>query len=209
MLGDPVEQYPSIPRDIQNIPVYAFDKIDGSCIRVEWSSKTGFSKFGSRTRLLDPGEKPLGEAVELFNEKYAADLEQIFRKSRFVKATAFLEFYGPSSFAGLHQEEPHDLMLFDVHVYKQGMLTPKDFLALVGNRVETAPLLYHGNANSDFVESVRERQLDGMTFEGVVCKSNTFARNNRFPTFKVKSWDWLNTVKLRYSDNPGLLQQLL
>ena len=40
--------YPSIPREVQHsLNVYAFDKLDGSQIRAEWTQKNGFFKFGS------------------------------------------------------------------------------------------------------------------------------------------------------------------
>jgi hypothetical protein len=43
-----MKTYPSISRDIVGQPIYAFDKLDGSNIRAEWSKKNGFHKFGSR-----------------------------------------------------------------------------------------------------------------------------------------------------------------
>jgi len=38
-------EYPTIKKEVINIPIYAFDKIDGSNIRVEWGPKNGFYKF--------------------------------------------------------------------------------------------------------------------------------------------------------------------
>ena len=115
--------YPSIPREVQHsLHVYAFDKLDGSQIRAEWTRKNGFFKFGSRRVLID-GSHPLGKAVGLIQGKYADDLGRIFRKSRYDKVTCFFEFFGPSSFAGQHVEnEDHDVILFDVDVYKKGYL---------------------------------------------------------------------------------------
>lgn len=97
--------YPSISKQIISVPIYALDKLDGSNIRVERTPKSGFSKFGSRTRLLDPDEKPLGEAVGSFVRDMAEDLELVLRTYlKTERATLFLEFYGPNSFAGNHQE---------------------------------------------------------------------------------------------------------
>lgn len=202
-----MEQYPSIATAVQKTPIIAFDKLDGSNIRVEWSRKTGFYKWGTRTRLLDPNEEPLGEAKNLFEDKYAADLDQVYRKQKFERATAFLEFYGGNSFAGQHEEEEHTLTLFDVHVYKQAFLLPKDFLKLFGH-LDIPKVLYQGNANENFIQQVRERTLEGMTYEGVVCKGG-YDNRHRIISFKIKSNDWLDAVKAKYAHNPKLLKQLI
>ena len=58
--------YPIISREIhRNIPIYAFDKLDGSNIRVEWAPKKKFCKFGSRNRLIGTDQEFLPEAIEL------------------------------------------------------------------------------------------------------------------------------------------------
>jgi len=202
-----MEIYPTITTNIANQNIIAFDKIDGSNIRAEWSSKTGFTKFGTRQRLLDPTEKPFGEAIELFHEKYAADLEQIFRKQKYQRATAFLEFHGPNSFAGFHEQEQHTVTLFDIHVYKQGLLTAKEFLKLVGNRVETAEVLYEGKPNQGFINRVKNGELDGMTFEGVVCKGGLDNRNRPI-NFKVKNRAWLDKLKTKFADNVTMYEKL-
>jgi hypothetical protein len=44
-----MKEYPSIDRKPRyGVPVYMFEKIDGSNIRVEWSKKKSFYKYGSR-----------------------------------------------------------------------------------------------------------------------------------------------------------------
>lgn len=106
-----LETYPSFNNIVINEHIIAFDKIDGSNIRAEWSRKSGFSKFGSRRKLIDENEPILGEAIPLFQEKYSETLEEIFRKNKFQRATAFFEFYGENSFAGFHEKEPHDILL--------------------------------------------------------------------------------------------------
>lgn len=199
--------YPSIDKAVVSAPIYAFDKLDGSNIRAEWTRKSGFAKFGTRRRLLDENEPVLGEAVTLFNEKYADDLNRIFRKERYEKATAFFEFAGPSSFAGFHEDEKHDITLIDVHKFKQGILPPRDFLKVFAGKVDTAPMLYHGNPNSEFLKSVRERTLEGMTFEGVVCKGGLDSRK-RLIVFKVKSHDWLARLKDKCGDDEAMFEKL-
>jgi hypothetical protein len=208
MKGIILETYPSIGRIIANEPIIAFDKLDGSNIRAEWNRKNGFTKFGTRTRLLDPNEKTFGEAIEIFNESHADILSEIFSKAKLQRATAFLEFYGQNSFAGFHDDnEPHKVSLFDIHVYKTGMLTAREFLKLVGDKVETPEILFQGKVNSNFIEKVKNSSLEGMTFEGVVCKGGL--DNRRRPImFKVKSQAWLDKLKNKYIDNLAMYEKL-
>lgn len=202
-----MEIYPSIDTSVVNARIFAFDKLDGSNIRAQWTRKNGFDRFGTRRRLLDPNEPVLGEAVDLILEHQAPILDQIFRKQRWDKATAFFEFYGPSSFAGKHEAEPHEVRLIEMHRYKQGIIEPKEYLKLFYNQVPCAPLLYTGNPNADFVESVRHSTLDGMTFEGVVCKGPRNSRNQ--PTlFKVKSLAWLGRLKNWCGEDQRLFNSL-
>lgn len=202
-----MEAYPSIGKHIVDTPIYAFDKLDGSNVRAEWTPKKGFMKFGSRRRLLDPQEEPLGEAVGLIQGKYEDDLSRILRKTGVLRATCFFEFHGPSSFAGHHEDEPHDVVLFDVHLFKQGLLPPADFLKLFG-KVETPALLHQGKATHPFLEEVRAGTLEGMTFEGVVCKGPLDSRR-RPVAFKVKNRAWVERVKAAYGHDPALLEELL
>lgn len=203
----PLELYPTIDTSILNVPIIAFDKLDGSNIRAEWTRKNGFAKFGTRKRLLDPGEEMLGEAIPLFMEKYDDDLNRIFRKERFDKATVFFEFYGENSFAGYHAEEEHTVTLFDIHKYKQGLLPARDFLKLVGNKVDIPAVLHEGKATENFVRSVRTSRLEGMTFEGVICKGGL--DNRRRPiAFKVKSDAWLEKLKGKCGEDTRLFQEL-
>lgn len=142
------KEYPSIPGS-KYAPFgkscIAFYKYDGSNIRVEWSRKRGWYKFGTRRRLFDISDKEFGCAIDIFRTKYADDLEKSIKKngSGITDAVAFLEFLGPNSFAGQHDigslkgmgievehNDPKDLILFDVNFHKQGLLGPKKFLAI-------------------------------------------------------------------------------
>jgi hypothetical protein len=201
-----METYPSINTTVINKPIIAFDKLDGSNIRAEWTRKSGFSKFGTRRRLLDPEEKPLGEAVELFLNTYADDLERVFRKERLEKTTAFFEFYGANSFAGFHEDEEHEVTLFDLHVYKKGMLAPNEFLKMFKN-IKVAEVLYEGKATAEFIESVRNSTLPGMTCEGVVCKGELDSRRRPL-TFKIKSQIWFDKLSEKYGHDSKLLDSL-
>lgn len=69
-------------------------------------------------------------------------------------------------------------------------MLPKDFLRAFDGVVLTPELLYTGKPNASFVDSVHAGELDGMTFEGVVCKSQELRRNQQV-VFKVKNDAWL------------------
>lgn len=204
-----MKEYPSIPKDIRtDSPIYAFDKLDGSNIRAEWSKKRGFYKFGSKTRLMGEDDKILGESIKLVRDKYESDLSKIFNEEKWDTVTCFFEFYGPSSFAGHHDlSEKHDVTLFDVDIYRQGLLSPAEFLTFF-EHLDIPKLLYYGKANSMFVESVRNGTLEGMTFEGVVCKAKGSKRFSMPIMFKIKNRAWLEKLKTRCQGDEKLFQQL-
>src|SRR3990172_6453491 len=191
-----MKQYPSISKEIQKgLSIYAFEKIDGSSIRSEWSPKQKFYKFGSRTRLLGEDQPFINEAKELFINKYENYLDEVLSKNRWERVVIFSEFFGPNSFAGTHQEEKHDIVIFDVNIYKKGFLPPKDFINYFGH-LDVAKLLYHGPCDHEFVESVKGSTLDGMGFEGVVAKAKNPNNKIGLPImFKIKSNAWLEKLK--------------
>lgn len=201
-----MKSYPSIPRNIKTGVFYAFDKLDGSNIRAEWSKKQGFYKFGTRKRLLDENDPSFGEAIPLFMERYGDILPEIAKANRWERAVFFCEFFGPSSIAGLHDpEEDKEVLLFDVNLHKKGLLRPEEFLK-VFEGVEHAPLLHHGLIDEEFVTSVRESTLAGMSFEGVIVKGVPDKRGQGM--FKIKSQAWLDVLKDRCGDNHKLFEKL-
>jgi hypothetical protein len=211
-----MKQYLEIGRDVRiGYPIYAFDKLDGSNIRVEWTRKTKFEKFGSRRQLIDDSHF-LGEAIELFRKRYERTLDDLFRKERYEKATCFLEYYGRNSFAGQHVEEEHTVVLFDIAPYKKGVLEPREFLGLT-NTLEIVndgwpkipKLLYHGNANVPFIESVQNGTLSGMTFEGVVCKGSNDKKTKMPVMFKIKNKAWIEKLKNYCQGDDKKFKQLL
>ncbi|MHA2067983.1 MAG: hypothetical protein ACXABY_26780, partial [Candidatus Thorarchaeota archaeon] len=172
-----------------------FDKLDGSNIRAEWSAKRGFYKFGTRKRLLDKKEPILGPAVDLVLEKYGEDLAKVFKKERQRKAICFFEFHGPNSFAGYHdKDDKHTVTLFDAN-FQKGILEPREFLKLFGH-LDVPELLYSGRVGPEFVEKVNGGSLEGMTFEGVVCKGKNVSPGLPL-MFKIKNHSWY--AKLRAS----------
>ena len=187
-----MKQYPSIPRDVVNTPIYAFDKLDGSNIRVEWHRKKGLHKFGSRTQLIDL-TSPLGEAISLV-EAHTDPINSILRDQRAEEATLFFEFYGDTSFAGTHYVEPHKVSLIDVSIHKKGFVNPNDFVKWF-KLIPSAEMLYYGNPNSQFLEAVRTGTLEGMTFEGVVCKATRSKPSHPVTSFKVKNQAWIERLR--------------
>ncbi|MFA5999387.1 MAG: RNA ligase family protein [Candidatus Paceibacterota bacterium] len=200
-----MKQYPSITKNIvKGEPFYCFDKIDGSNIRAEWSRKNGFYKFGTRHRLLDKNEPILGKAVYIIQSKYEL-LNLLFLKKRQTEAVCFFEFYGSKSFAGNHVENDNfDVVLFDVSLYKKGMMQPKEFIEWFQD-FDIAKLLYHGNITDEFYNSVKNSKLQNMTFEGVVCKST---KKNQPLMFKIKSNIWLQKLKDFCKDDILLFNKL-
>jgi len=204
-----MKEYPSIQREIvRSGPIYAFDKMDGSQIRAEWSKKNKFYKFGTRTQLIGVDDRIWGEGARLVLSKYEKDLHDIFIKERYQSAVCFFEFYGKNSFAGNHVEEEHDVTLFDIAPYKKGVLPPKEFIDMTKG-VDRAKLLYYGNPNEPFAEAVRNRTLEGMTFEGVVCKSNEMEGYGIPLMFKIKSKDWIEKLKSHCRGDDSLFRMLV
>lgn len=201
-----MQTYPTIPKIVRNEDIYAFDKLDGSNIRAEWDRKKGFTKFGSRRRMLTANDT-LSESITLINEGYADALASIFTEMGLQKATAFFEFYGEHSFAGMHEDEDHKVTLIDVHRPRTGIMDPSDFLHWFADKVDTAPLLYQGKPDQDFVNMVQTGQLPGMTFEGVVCKGGQDKHGN-LSMFKIKNNAWLEALKHKCGDDAQLYERL-
>jgi hypothetical protein len=196
-----MKSYPSIQFKINSeIDVLAFDKLDGSCIRVEWTPKNGFSKVGTRRRLLDETDTHLGKAIPTFYETWPEKLEKVFKDQRWngkqMKIVCFFEFHGENSFAGQHRKDDnHILTLFDVAIHKKGIVPPKDFYKFFGH-LNIPKLLYRGKVNKTFIDSVKDSSLEDMTFEGVVCKGHRKGKKAVIPLmFKIKSQAWLTKLK--------------
>lgn len=189
-----MKSYPSIPTKIRaDVPIYAFDKLDGSQIRAEWTAKSGFHQFGTRKRALDESHPWLGEAIALVRDKYEAEVGRVLAARKVREALIFLEFLGPGSFAGRHVEEAHDVVLLDVAVFGRGLVPPGEFLAMFGH-LHTARLLYQGQVTREFVAAVRSGTLAGVSSEGVVCKGAEHERHKPV-MFKIKANAWLDRLR--------------
>jgi hypothetical protein len=119
-----MKHYPSIPRstgqNFREFTAYVFDKLDGSNLRAEWTRKRGWDKYGTRERLFDKTDEVFGEAIEIFKDTLASDIEAVAKKQQWQQLTIFMEFWGDQSFAGLHVKgDPKRLTLFDANPYKK------------------------------------------------------------------------------------------
>jgi len=190
-----MKPYPPIPRGVRKgTHVYVFDKLDGSNVRVEWTRKNGFNKFGRRNGLLDDSHAMLKREVpDLIRDKYGDLLEEIFRKQRWQKVTSYFEFHGPNSFAGYHEDEEHTVTLLDASVHRQGFLEPREFLK-VFRYVDLPKLLHQGNFTADLKQAISDGTLEGMTFEGVVAKGPCVSPGLPL-MFKWKNLAWLQRLR--------------
>ena len=159
------------------MPCIAQVKYDGSNLRWEWSRKRGWNKFGTRTELFHPSHPLWGQAIPLF-EEIKDDIVRRVKESDWTlrgieRITVFTEFFGPSSFAGTHEEnEPKELRLFDVYLFKKGMMPVKWFVENFGDAPYAAQEVYRGNLNKEFISDVRAGKYP--VVEGVVAKGDGF-----------------------------------
>jgi hypothetical protein len=189
-----MEQYPSIEGS-SKAPLgeagLAFYKYDGSNLRWEWNPKKGWFKFGTRTQLFDKSEPLFGQAIPLFmqmGDEIVHRVKSVERQPQ--RITAYTEFFGESSFAGSHiLEEPKQLKLFDVYLFKKGLMKPRQFVKTFGGLPYVAEVVYDGNINQSFVQGVRAGEYP--VWEGVVCKGDNFM-------FKVKTDAYLRKLRQVY-----------
>lgn len=209
-----MKSYPSIPhynkisrRNREHLhkgPWYVFDKIDGSCIRAEWSNKSCFYKFGTSGHLIDASTPVFGEAIDLILGGYEHILEEEFPEIEIDRAVVFFEFFGEHSFAGSHVEEPHEVRLIDINVYKRGFVDPI-VLQDLQEVIPCAGLLAKEPFSEAILEEVGDSVLLGMTFEGVVFKQGS---GDKRIMFKHKSKAWFDKLAEVCGDNKARFEEL-
>lgn len=187
-----MEQYPEIPgakKAPLGSPCIAFYKYDGSNLRWEWSKKRGWHKFGTRSELFSADHPLWGQALPLFRE-IAHDIEDRiyasdWRYRNIQRITCFTEFFGAGSFAGTHvQDEPKQLKLFDVQLYKKGIMPPRWFKDTFAGAPYAAEVIYEGNLNKEFISDVRSGKYP--VWEGVVAKGEGFRVKIKTEAYMLK-----------------------
>lgn len=196
-----MKSYPSIPSSVGNsffeFKAHVFDKLDGSNLRFEWTRKKGWYKFGTRTRLFDHTDPVFASAIPLWQNTTGAALEKIARDNKWDHLLAFAEFWGPSSFAGLHNsEESHKLSLFDICIDKRGISGPREFLKYC-DALEIPRYLGQVNWTREFVASVKRGEIEGVTFEGVVGKAG---QGHELLMAKAKTQIWIDAVRGKFDE---------
>lgn len=199
-----MKPYPSIPRStgqkFEEFEAYVFDKLDGRNVRVEYSKKQGWHKFGSRHRLFDKTDLAFAPAIPLFEETLSEKLTKLAVDNRWERAIVFMEFWGPTTVAGLANPDGTyngtTLSVIDVDVYKKGLMDPRDFLKLIYPAKIPAPH-FCGifKWSRGFVESIRN-DLDfcrhySVTYEGVVGKRKD---GHLSKMSKAKTQKWIDDI---------------
>jgi hypothetical protein len=207
-----VLHYPKIPGS-RSAPLgrcIAFEKYDGTNLHWDWDRDFGWHSFGTRRdefNLTDEGvelfaraHSQLREAVDLFRSTLAEGIEDVFRETADYLGTqnfkVFTEFFGPSSFAGLHKaEDAKELRLFDVWAERIGMIGPRQFVANFGH-LQTARVVYEGKLTGQFAEEVRLGKY-GVN-EGVVCKGGSSGPEVWMA--KIKTYAYMARLKQAFAD---------
>jgi hypothetical protein len=210
-----VIEYPSIMASSKapRKPMLAFEKLDGSNIRIKWTPKNSFCLFGSRECLLDATHPHLGGVVGLFGSTMELELDALLRR-HFAKEKEVVvcgEYWGPSSFAGIHTDPPDQmhLTIFDLLVVKKSyneFVLPQDFVKLMaGTTIPTPRFLRDGNLNEEFIQQVRENKFDPPLNEGVVCKGRerSGAFRGKVWMCKVKTNEYMNRLQERDGQDWG------
>jgi len=196
--------------------VHGFYKIDGSNFRAEWNRKlskksnftAGFNKFGTRNEVINKNNS-FFEGVDIFDKKFAIELDQIFSDNKIFRGvdriTVYGEFFGDKSFAGIHDwDEPHDIYLYDAFLYKKGYLSPSEFVKAF-DEVECCERLFQGVFDETILKQVEDNIVPATVHpraswvleEGVVFKG---VEEGKVFMFKVKTNEWLNKVKELYGE---------
>ena len=176
----------------------AFYKYDGTSCRAEWHRKRGWCKFGSRTVLIDETSE-YAPAINLFKQTYAEPLEKAFVDNKYFRSielfTAFFEFFGEKSFAGLHFiDDPKEVVLFDICLHKKGILPPRDFIKSFGH-LKIPPVVYEGIFNKELVQDVMDGKYP--VKEGIVAKGVLGHKQHGLWMAKVKTKWWMEEIKHR------------
>ncbi len=210
--------YPSIEGptfSFLDAPCVAFEKYDGSNLRFFWDQKRGWHSTGTRYRWFKAVTPMFGPAVELFQRQYAKGIVETLRRFKeyrgVTELVAFCEFFGPSTFSGLHkEEEPKRLVLFDLYLPGRGFVLPKDFIAHFGH-LPIAKLVYEGPFSRSFIEDVQAGKhpvTEGVVAKGVHTRRQRKGRADQGVWMaKVKTRAWLEELARRAGESEDLRRE--
>ena len=206
-----MKEYPSIysARDLltkskgyEGRSFIAFDKLDGSNIRAEWSRKRGWYKFGSRRQLIDASHPLLGGSVKCILDTYGDAIPRVLKDDTFFgnpqEITCYFEYFGPHSFAGQHDEaslcvennNPKKVVVFDVNINKKGFVDPANFVSRFGPHMEIPRVIGEGELTEEFIARVRADEFN--TPEGVILKGG---EGHSLWFSKIKTQKYLDRLK--------------
>ena len=203
-----MKSYPKIEyynKGIFGSKVIGFFKEDGSNLRFEWGHKRGWFKYGTRNVMIDRSNDQFGKGIDLFLNKYADDLESVFR-TKYKKVENFVifgEFVGSNSFAGQHiDSDIKDVIIFDVNQYRRGLISPFEFVDNFGH-LHIPDIVYDGKYTEKLIEDVKLNQLSyGKLKEGIVVKGMVKNKGGKEEPWqvKIKTNEWLQLVKEKFGD---------
>jgi hypothetical protein len=133
-------------------------------------------------------------------------LDKIFREDILFRGvdiiTVYSEFFGENSFAGQHDwNEPHDVVIFDMFMYKKDFLPPGDFIKIFEN-MHTPKLLWRGGVVTEqAIQFVQWNCFGNEVKEGIVFKG---VNNKKVWMAKVKTQQWLDKVRALYGINNNI-----
>ena len=81
-------------------------------------------------------------------------------------------------------------------MYKKGIVPPQEFIKIFNDYENSAELLYYGNLNQEYINSVN-LNIDNKLEEGVICKSII---KNQVHMTKVKTHQWIDRLKRKFTD---------
>jgi len=184
----------------------AFDKLDGSNVRIKYAQKRGFDLFGSRTQLIDETHPHLGKVVSIFKRDFQEPLINIIKKQwpNERELIVFGEFYGDKSFAGIHDVTDPTLrfVMFDILIGHKNrkFVPPKEFIKLFQGVVPIPRVIYEGNLTDQFIQDVRTGKYD--VIEGVVCKGTqkTGAARGGVWMAKIKTNNYFDLLNGKFGE---------
>jgi hypothetical protein len=204
--------YPKIPGSnvAPNGRCIAFEKYDGTNLHWDWDRDFGWHDFGTRRdsfpfltegiEAFQTKHTHLAETIEVFRETLAGSMISIFTEKdwyrTFQSFRIFTEFLGPNSFAGLHhQNDPKQLILFDVEAIGFGLIGPEQFVNDFEG-VLSAKGIYRGKFTGQFAEDVRNGKYS--VAEGVICKGGEGGED--LWMVKIKTYAYLEKLEQAFGE---------